>query len=166
MIALVTSAFIVGVGGSLYGALLGSLNPQAFYIETTITTIVMLVVGGMRSLTGAVIGTTTVFTVSEILWRLEDGFGFVGVDVPARPGLQLLGVSLLALVILLLRPAGISGGREVPFPGRTVLARFGSRMGSKPPGGDASDVPLIAEESPAAVPVPGTVATGEGGNER
>jgi branched-chain amino acid transport system permease protein len=76
----------------------------------------MLVVGGMRSLTGAVVGATAVYIVSDILRRLEPGFHVGGLHVPARPGLQLLGVSVLALLVLLLRPSGITGGREIPRP--------------------------------------------------
>jgi branched-chain amino acid transport system permease protein len=120
VIALVPSAFFVGVGGALWAALLGILTPEGFYIEMTFTTIVMLVVGGMRSLTGAVVGATAVYVVSDILRRLEPGFHVAGLHVPARPGLQLLGVSILALLVLLLRPAGITGGREIP---RLWLAR-------------------------------------------
>lgn len=118
MIALIVSASVCGLGGALYGALQGSLSPQAFYVQMTFTTIVMLVVGGMRSLSGAVMGTITVFAVQEVLRRAEEGFDVAGQHVPARPGLQLVGVSVLGLLIVLFRPRGITGGREIPSPRR------------------------------------------------
>lgn len=126
MIGLIASAFVCGIGGALYGALQGSLSPQAFYVQATFTTIVMLVVGGMRSLTGAVVGTITVFGVQEVLRRAEEGFDVAGQHVPSRPGLQLVGVSLLGLLIVLFRPRGITGGREIPAPHRLRSRRVRS----------------------------------------
>ena len=58
--AFTLSAFIVGVGGALYGHLLGSFDPNAFYLQATFLMMVMLVFGGINSLAGAVVGTMAV----------------------------------------------------------------------------------------------------------
>jgi branched-chain amino acid transport system permease protein len=127
MTALLPSAFVVGIGGALWAGLLGAITPEDFYIDMTFTTIVMLVIGGIRSLTGAVTGGIAVAVVSEVLRRLESGFHFGGVTVTAHPGLQLLGVSVMALIILILRPNGITGGAEIPLPSRGWYERLGRR---------------------------------------
>ena len=58
--AYMLGAFFAGVGGSLYGHYLGSFSPASFYMAYTFTLISMLVIGGMQSLTGAVLGVVLV----------------------------------------------------------------------------------------------------------
>ena len=58
--AFVLGAFFAGVGGSLYGHYLGSFSPASFYMAYTFALISMLVIGGMQSLTGAVLGVVLV----------------------------------------------------------------------------------------------------------
>jgi branched-chain amino acid transport system permease protein len=122
-VALVLSAFMVGLAGGVYGQLLGSFNPEVFYLDLTFLTIAMLVIGGVNSLSGAVIGTLAVTGISEILRELEATLG--------RPGLTEVGFAVLAISILILRPSGITGGRELPLPGivARAFAPLGSRLG-------------------------------------
>jgi branched-chain amino acid transport system permease protein len=54
-----------------------------------------------------------VATISEGLRRIEGGVHIGSVHIPARPGLQELGLALALLLTLLLRPRGITGGNEV-----------------------------------------------------
>ena len=55
-IAWVLSGFVVGVAGALYGHFFVTFSPFDFYFDITFLTIVMLIVGGMTSVTGAVVG--------------------------------------------------------------------------------------------------------------
>ena len=84
--AFVIGAFFAGVGGSLYGHYLGSFSPASFYFAYTFSLISMLVIGGMQSLTGAVVGVILVSLLSELLRNLERGFdlGVVSVAAPLR----------------------------------------------------------------------------------
>jgi branched-chain amino acid transport system permease protein len=111
--AFVLSAFVCGLAGGLYAQLSGSFGPDAFFLPTTFTVVAMLVVGGRYSLSGAVIGTLFVAAVAEGLRRIEGGVDLGVVRVPARPGLQEVGLAVALLLTLLLRPRGITGGREV-----------------------------------------------------
>ena len=74
--AFVLGAFFAGVGGSLYGHYLGSFSPASFYMAYTFALISMLVIGGMQSLTGAVVGVVVVTLASEVLRNLERGIDF------------------------------------------------------------------------------------------
>ena len=67
------SAFFVGVAGALFGMFIGSFNPDAFFLNITFLMVVMLVIGGMTSLAGAVVGTIVISAVSELLRRVEGG---------------------------------------------------------------------------------------------
>jgi branched-subunit amino acid ABC-type transport system permease component len=115
-IAFTVSAFVVGIAGGLSAGAVGSIQPDAFYLSITFLTIAMLVVGGMTSLSGAVVGTVVLSVVAELLRRLEDGahVGFFSVDAPT--GMREIGLAVCMLAILILRPSGLTGGREVTLP--------------------------------------------------
>ncbi|WP_242891005.1 branched-chain amino acid ABC transporter permease [Actinomadura litoris] len=130
-IALVTSAFVCGVGGGLYARFLGALTPGDVYLQLTLLTLLMLIVGGMRSLSGAVIGTLFISVLAELLRRIEAGGGMGPIEVHPHPGLQQLILALTLLLTLLLRPGGITSGRELGFPpSRWIGARKGPRTGA------------------------------------
>lgn len=114
-IALVLSAFVCGVGGGLYARFLGALTPGDVYLQLTLLTLLMLIVGGMRSLSGAVIGTVFVSVLAELLRRIEAGGGVGPVELTPHPGVQQLVLALTLLLTLLLRPGGITSGRELSF---------------------------------------------------
>ena len=73
LVAFVLSAAVAGVGGGLYAQFLGILTIDAFYLGLTFITIAMLVVGGIGSLTGAVVGVILVTFVVEFLRLFERG---------------------------------------------------------------------------------------------
>jgi branched-chain amino acid transport system permease protein len=129
--AFVLSAFVCGVAGALYASLLGGFGPDAFYLQLTFFLIVMLVIGGLKSLAGAVIGTVVVSALSEILRRMEAGIDFGAFRIHARPGSREVGLAVILLLILLLRPSGLMGGREIHWP-------FGKRLAPRP--GNGKDV--------------------------
>lgn len=115
-IAFSLSAFFSGVAGVLFGHFIGIFSPDDFYLSTTFIVIAMLVVGGIGSLAGAVIGTVAVSAVSESLLRLESGAGLGPLQVDAPAGLQETGLAVFLLLVLLLRPDGITGGYEFTRP--------------------------------------------------
>jgi branched-chain amino acid transport system permease protein len=120
-LAFVFSAFIVGVGGFEYAQFYGSFTADAFYLNITFITIAMLVIGGSRSLTGAVIGVVVLSALLEILREIQDGVAIGPIVVTSPAGLREVGAAVAMLVILLLRPAGLIGGGEVSWA-RTVRA--------------------------------------------
>ncbi len=115
-IALVVSAFFFGVGGALYAQFLGVITPETFFVNGTFTVVLMLVVGGLTSLSGAVIGSIAISVVAETLRRVEEGFSVGFVTVGDHPGLREVGLAVVLLLILLLRPDGLLGGRELMLP--------------------------------------------------
>lgn len=117
-VAMLLSAFVVGVGGYLYAQFQGAFSPDAFYVSFTFLTIAMLVVGGLNTLSGAVIGTIALSALSEMLRRVEEGVRVVGVEIPSRPGLQQLGLAVVLLLTLVLLPRGLTRGREIFATGR------------------------------------------------
>ncbi len=112
-IAWVVSGFVVGVAGALYGHYFVTFSPYDFYFNLTFLTIAMLVVGGMASVTGAVVGCYLLTVVNEIFRRWEvNGLA----DVTPPSGTANLVLAFVLLVALILRPKGITGGKEIPWP--------------------------------------------------
>jgi branched-chain amino acid transport system permease protein len=132
-VAFVVSAFFVGVGGALFAQSVGSIQPGAFYLSITFLTLAMLVVGGMTSLSGAVVGTLVLSTLSEVLRRLESGVDLGPVTANAPTGLREIGFALSMLLILVFRPAGLMGGRELELPGFLRRTRGRRTKPDQPP---------------------------------
>jgi len=105
LLAFVVSAFFGAVAGSLWAHYNTAFSPNAFYFDLTFEVITMLVVGGLGSVTGSVLGAFVIVALSEALRRVEDATHLYGVS-----GIT-LGVFLLAIIIF--RPDGIMGQREL-----------------------------------------------------
>jgi len=112
-IAFVLSAAIVGAGGGLYAQFLGSMTVRQFFLEMTFVTLAMLVIGGITSLSGAVVGVVFVTFVVEFLRFLEHGVAISTIKFALPPGSQEIGLGLAMALILILRPAGLMRGREL-----------------------------------------------------
>lgn len=112
-IAFMFSSFIAGIGGGVYVLIIGSMSPPLFYLGLTTTVIAMLVLGGMSSLTGAVLGTVVIATLNETTNRFENGVVMFNSIVKLPTGTQQVALALVMLVILMARPAGLMGGHEL-----------------------------------------------------
>jgi branched-chain amino acid transport system permease protein len=111
--AWVISAALVGVGGILLAHFLGAINPQGFYFDLTFLLLAMLLLGGMRSVTGAVLGTVVVTIGSELTRFLGDGPELLGIDLPPLFGLSPLFLGAVIIIVMILRPGGLVGDREI-----------------------------------------------------
>jgi branched-chain amino acid transport system permease protein len=136
-VALVLSAGLVGLGGSLRSQSLGIIGPSQFSFDLMILVLAMLVVGGMRTVSGAIVGTALITGGREFFRFLGDGPQWLGIEWPKiedLPGFFLAGVLLL---VLLLRPSGLLGGWDA---GDLV----GRLLGRKPPLADGSATAAVA----------------------
>ena len=126
LVAFVLSGALAGFAGGLYVHLL-PLNTEGLYLDLTFITLAMLVIGGATSLWGAVVGALAVSGVDSFLAEAENGVHVAGrtLDLPAGTRIVVVG-SLMALV-LILRPRGLTGGREIALPRvvrRRLLTKF------------------------------------------
>ena len=117
LVAFVLSGALAGFAGGLYIHLLPLTN-NTVYLDLTFLTLAMLVVGGVTSLLGAVVGALAVSALDSFLSAAENGVTIAGghLDLPAGTGLVVVG-ALMALV-LIVRPSGLTGGRELRIPRR------------------------------------------------
>ena len=72
LLAFVTAAFFAGIAGVLYGHNLGILKPNTFDFNKSIEILVIVVLGGMGSITGSIISAIVITLLPEVLRGLED----------------------------------------------------------------------------------------------
>jgi branched-chain amino acid transport system permease protein len=113
VIAFTISAFVVAFGGTLYGHFLGTIAVSMYWLDMTFLTLTMLVVGGLRSLTGAVVGTLFVVLVRDLVQTVERGVPLGSLVIHAPEGTREIVLALVLLLILILRPQGIVGDWEL-----------------------------------------------------
>jgi branched-chain amino acid transport system permease protein len=113
LLAWVISGGIAAIAGALYGHMLGAFTPKDFYLHLAFTYVAMLILGGMATVTGAVVGVGLVMLIQECLQKFERGFDLGFIHVPEIFGLPIVGVSLAMLLVLWLRPAGLMGTSEL-----------------------------------------------------
>lgn len=151
MVALLISVVVVSVGASLRVYERGSILPSDFFFDLTLVTLVMLIVGGRNSVTGALLGVAVMTAGRELARRLgQDGFEVFGIgldDAPLdwifRENLQtvFLGVSMLGFMIW--RPKGLLDDWELD---EWLHRRFGRRHDARP-----EDLPVVEPDAAASL---------------
>jgi branched-chain amino acid transport system permease protein len=109
----VLSTVFVSLGGALIAHLLGAISPSEFYENLMFVQIAMLVLGGMFSVTGALLGTVIVTVLSEVLRYLGDGPTIGSLKLPMIVGLSSMAYGAIILIMMVWRPAGIMADREI-----------------------------------------------------
>ncbi len=110
--AFALSGFLAGLAGGLYVHFL-PINADVVYLDLTFITLAMLVIGGMTSLWGAVVGALAVSALDSVLADAENGLDVLGRTVEVPAGTRIVVVSALMALVLILRPSGLTGGREL-----------------------------------------------------
>jgi branched-chain amino acid transport system permease protein len=111
LFAFVTSAFITGIAGALYGIYLSFVSVEGFPFLLSIEALAILIVGGLGSALGAVLGTILIVLLPEAT-RLVFGLFSAQMDALFSTGAQELKSMLYGLVIILFlrfQPRGLVG---------------------------------------------------------
>jgi branched-chain amino acid transport system permease protein len=109
--AFTVSGLLAGFAGALLVHLLGSITTEQVYLELTFLTLAMLVIGGLTSLWGAVVGALVVSALDSFLIEAEQGVG-IGFTLDLPQGTRLIFLGAIMALVLILRPSGLTGGRE------------------------------------------------------
>jgi branched-chain amino acid transport system permease protein len=113
LLAFVASAFFTGVAGSLYAHFVLAFSARTFYLVLTFEVISMLVIGGMGSVSGAIMGAIILSTLKEVLRLLEPGFSIGPLRVPPIYGLAQIVIAILFILVMIFRPQGLMRDREI-----------------------------------------------------
>ena len=99
VLAFVMGAFFAGVAGGLFAHFLSYLNPSSFNFIRSIEVIAMVVLGGMGSISGSVVAAILLTLMPEVLRPVKD--------------YRMVIYSLLLIVLMITRPGGLLGSREL-----------------------------------------------------
>jgi branched-chain amino acid transport system permease protein len=102
--AFVISSFFAGLAGALFIQLIGQITPETFSFVKSTEIVVMVVLGGLGSTSGAVIAAIILTFLPEALRPLKD---YTGLD------LRMVIYSALLVVLMLVRPSGLLGKSEL-----------------------------------------------------
>jgi branched-chain amino acid transport system permease protein len=117
--AFALSGAMAGFAGALFVHLLGSITTDQVYLELTFLTLAMLVFGGLNSLWGAVLGALAISGLDSFLSQAEQGV-HIGFKLDLPTGTRLVFLAAIMALVLIVRPSGLTGGREfrIPLPKR------------------------------------------------
>ena len=96
--AFALSAFFAGVAGAVYAGLQGSQSPKSFDFMASINVLVMVVLGGMGSMTGSIIA-ATVLTALPLIMQSFNSF-------------RMVVYSLLLIMVMIFKPSGLLGHKD------------------------------------------------------
>ncbi len=102
--AFAMGAFFAGIAGGLYAHYLRILTPQTFDFNRSFEVVIMVVLGGMGSISGSVVAAVLLTVMREALRVVQD---WLLVD------LRMVIYSLVLIILMLTRPNGLFGTREI-----------------------------------------------------
>ncbi|QNB48256.1 branched-chain amino acid ABC transporter permease [Thermanaerosceptrum fracticalcis] len=108
VMAFTIGAFFAGTAGALYAHYFYIIQPNTFNFLKSIDYLVMVVLGGMGSITGSVLAATALTIISALLQRFAE--------------IRMVIYALLLIVIMLFRPQGLMGNKELSL---NILERLG-----------------------------------------
>ena len=126
-------AFFAGIGGGLLATLLAAVNPNQFYFPITYNFLLIIVLGGMGSISGTVIASFLVTAGLEGLRFFDEPFALFGLNIPLfRPGLRMVIFSILLMILVLFFRNGLLGQKELSW--KLVFDRLAGKKSKKKTG--------------------------------
>ena len=110
------SSFFAGVSGAGMAMVLGIAQASNFKSAMTYEILLMVVLGGIGSISGSCIGAMLFIAASEWWLRGLDSGNFLGINAPGifRNGFRLVVFSVIIMIVVLFFRKGIMGDRELP----------------------------------------------------
>ena len=110
------SSFFAGVSGAGMAMVLGIAQANNFKSAMTYEILLMVVLGGIGSISGSCIGAMLFIAASEWWLRGLDSGNFLGINAPGifRNGFRLVVFSVIIMIVVLFFRKGIMGDRELP----------------------------------------------------
>ncbi len=116
-LAFVVSAFFQGAAGGLLAHLITTISPSLFSFMFTFNLLAMIVIGGLGSVSGAIIGAALLTWGGELLRFTEEPISLFGYYYEGIPGMRMVIFSLLLIGVMLFARSGIMGRNEITWEG-------------------------------------------------
>lgn len=117
MMSFVISSFFAGVAGATMAMVLSIAQASNFKSAMTYEILLMVVLGGIGSISGSVIGSFLFVASSEWWLRGLDSGKFLGINAPGvfRNGFRLVVFSVIIMIVVLFFRKGIMGDKEITY---------------------------------------------------
>lgn len=102
--AFVIGSFFAGIGGGLFAHYLSYLNPGTFDFNKSFDIIIMVVLGGMGSISGSILAAGFLTVLREVLRSLQE---ITQIDF------RMIIYSLILILMMILKPNGMFGAKEI-----------------------------------------------------
>ena len=133
MLSFVTSSFFAGVGGALFVMYVANAQAKVFTATMTYEILLIVVIGGIGSISGSCIATFLYVACSEWWLRFLDSETFIGnFKLPLlRSGFRMVVFSVVIMIVVLFFRKGIMGDRELPDLIRARRAKRAAKAAKK-----------------------------------
>ena len=133
MLSFVTSLFFAGVGGALFAMYVANAQAKVFTATMTYEILLIVVIGGIGSISGSCIATFLYVACSEWWLRFLDSETFIGnFKLPLlRSGFRMVVFSVVIMIVVLFFRKGIMGDRELPDLIRARRAKRAAKAAKK-----------------------------------
>ncbi len=112
MVSFTMGSFFAGIGGGLLASLLTTIDPKMFLFILTFNILMIVVAGGLGSITGSIIGGIGITALLEWLRFVENPMSLGEFEISGIPGMRMLVFSLALVFIILFKQEGVMGMRE------------------------------------------------------
>lgn len=123
VLAFVVGAFFAGIAGGLLGSLVMTIDPNAFNIMLTFQIVLIVLLGGLGSITGTVISGVLIAFLMEWLRIVETPMTLFGITIPGIAGMRMLIFSIILMIAVLFFRHGILGDREFSWEGMFLILK-------------------------------------------
>ena len=114
--AFIISSFFAGIGGGMMAMYMGTIAAMPFKSTLTYEILLIVVIGGIGSITGSILASFLYIFSSEWLLRGLDSGKFLFINAPSvfKNGFRMVVLSVIIMVIVLFFRKGIMGDKELP----------------------------------------------------
>ena len=102
LLVFIIGAFFAGIAGSLYAHYITFIDPSSFMVMESVTILLMVIFGGLGSISGSIVGAVILVVLPEIL-------RFMGMPSSIAAPMRQMLYGLLLIILMLKRPQGIMG---------------------------------------------------------
>lgn len=133
-LSFVVGAFFAGIGGGLLAILQGTISPDMFNFILTFNILLIIVLGGMGSVSGTIISAIVITLGTEYLAILDKPINFGFFETPGIPGMRMVVISVLLMLVVLFYRHGLMGTKELSWDmiiskfSRKPLAKGGTKI--------------------------------------
>jgi branched-chain amino acid transport system permease protein len=125
LLAFVLSGFFAGVAGGLFVTLISTVSPTLFTFSMTFNLLIIIVLGGLGSLTGSTVTAVLFAFLQEILRDVEAPHKIGVWTFPGIPGMRMVVFSVILVILMIFYRRGLFGRRELSWEGFVRLLQRG-----------------------------------------